>query len=137
MFERWRGAVPVLIPALQAATCQGFSRIGVNRGRATRSRGGELGEASNSVAGPGEAVADVHAASINATDYKVRLGSGGAGNLKSRHMLRRDFSGVASALGPGVTHFKIGDLVFGVTDQGSKAVMPRCSRSRQSTRTPD
>jgi NADPH:quinone reductase-like Zn-dependent oxidoreductase len=77
-----------------------------------------LGEAPDPVAGPGEVVVDVHAASINAADYKVRLGSGGSGNLKLPHILGRDFSGVVSAVGPGVTDFKVGDAVFGVTDQG-------------------
>ena len=78
----------------------------------------QLGEAPDPVAGPGEVVVDIHAVSINAADYKVRLGSGGASNLKFPYILGRDFSGVVSALGPGVTDFKIGDAVFGVTDQG-------------------
>jgi NADPH:quinone reductase-like Zn-dependent oxidoreductase len=77
-----------------------------------------LAEAPDPVAGPGEVVVDIHAASVNAADYKVRLGSGGYSNLKLPHILGRDFSGVVSALGPGVTDFKIGDAVFGVTDQG-------------------
>jgi NADPH:quinone reductase-like Zn-dependent oxidoreductase len=78
----------------------------------------QLGEAPDPVAGPGEVVVDVHAASVNAADYKVRQGSGGGGNLKFPYILGRDFSGVVSALGSGVTDFKIGDAVFGVTDQG-------------------
>jgi NADPH:quinone reductase-like Zn-dependent oxidoreductase len=77
-----------------------------------------LGEAPDPVADPGEVVVDVYAASINAADYKVRLGSGGSSNLKLPHILGRDFSGVISTLGPGVTDFKVGDAVFGVTDQG-------------------
>ncbi|MGH7029985.1 MAG: NADP-dependent oxidoreductase, partial [Stellaceae bacterium] len=77
-----------------------------------------VGEVPDPIAGPGEVVVDVRAASINAADYKVRLGSGGHGNLKLPHILGRDFSGVVAALGPGVTDFKIGDAVFGVTDQG-------------------
>lgn len=77
-----------------------------------------LGEAPDPVAGPGEVVVDVYAASINAADYKVRLGGSGYSNLKLPHILGRDFSGVVSALGPGVTDFKVGDAVFGVTDQG-------------------
>lgn len=76
------------------------------------------GTAPDPVAGPGEIVVDVHAASVNAADYKVRLGSGGHSNLKFPHILGRDFSGVVSAVGPGVTDFKTGDAVFGVTDQG-------------------
>ena len=34
------------------------------------------GEAPDPVAGPGEVVVDIHAASVNAADYKVRRGSG-------------------------------------------------------------
>ena len=78
----------------------------------------QLGEAPDPVAGPSEVVVDVHAASVNAADYKVRLGSGGYSNLKFPHILGRDFSGVVSAIGEGVSDFKIGDAVFGVTDQG-------------------
>ncbi len=77
-----------------------------------------LGEAPDPVAGPGEVVVDIHAASVNAADYKVRLGSGGSSSLKFPHILGRDFSGVVSAVGPAVTDFKVGDAVFGVTDQG-------------------
>lgn len=76
-----------------------------------------LGEVADPTAGPGEVVADIHAASINAADYKVRLGGPGH-NLKFPHILGRDFSGVISVLGPGVNDFAVGDAVFGVTDQG-------------------
>ena len=76
-----------------------------------------LGETPDPTAGPGEVVVDIHAASINAADYKVRLGGPGH-NLKFPHILGRDFSGVVSTLGPGVTDFAVGDAVFGVTDQG-------------------
>ena len=76
-----------------------------------------LGDAPDPTAGPGEVVVEVHAASINAADYKVRLGGPGH-NLKFPHILGRDFSGIVSVLGPGVTDFAVGDAVFGVTDQG-------------------
>ncbi len=79
------------------------------------------GEAPDPVAGPGEVVVDVHAASVNAADYKVRLGGSaysGASNLKFPYILGRDFSGVVSALGPGVSDFAVGDPVFGVMDAG-------------------
>jgi NADPH:quinone reductase-like Zn-dependent oxidoreductase len=78
------------------------------------------GEAPDPVAEAGEVVVDVHAASVNAADYKVRLG-GGAYNarpLNFPYILGRDFSGVVAAKGPGVEDFAIGDPVFGVTDQG-------------------
>ncbi len=79
------------------------------------------GDLPDPVAGPGEVVVDVHAASVNAADYKVRLGGGaysGASNLKFPYILGRDFSGTVAALGPGVTDFKVGDPVFGVMDAG-------------------
>src|SRR5262249_15761875 len=77
----------------------------------------QLGEVPDPTAGPGEVVVDVHAASINAADYKVRLGGPGH-NLKFAYMLGGDFSGVVSALGTGVSDLAVGDAVFGVTDQG-------------------
>jgi len=79
------------------------------------------GDLPDPIAGPGEVVVDVHAASVNAADYKVRLGGGaysGASNLKFPYILGRDFSGTVAALGPGVTDFKVGDPVFGVMDAG-------------------
>jgi NADPH:quinone reductase-like Zn-dependent oxidoreductase len=87
----------------------------------TRHGGPEVlryGEAPDPVARPGEIVVDIHAASVNAADYKVRLGSGRYSDLTFPHILGRDFSGVVAALGPGVSDFKVGDAVFGVTDQG-------------------
>jgi NADPH:quinone reductase-like Zn-dependent oxidoreductase len=74
-------------------------------------------DAPDPVAGPGEVVVDVHAASVNAADYKVRLGGHGY-NVTFPHILGRDFSGVVSALGAGVTDFAVGDPVFGVMDAG-------------------
>src|SRR6266481_6052352 len=79
-----------------------------------------LAEVPDPIAGPGEVVVDIRAASVNAADYKVRLGGGayGTSGVKLPHILGRDFSGVVSAVGPGVTDLKIGDAVFGVCDQG-------------------
>src|SRR5438309_10825911 len=68
-------------------------------------------------AGPGEVVVDIHAASVNAADYKVRLGSYDS-KLKFPYILGRDFSGVVAELGAGVSDFKAGDEVFGVCDAG-------------------
>jgi NADPH:quinone reductase-like Zn-dependent oxidoreductase len=76
------------------------------------------GEAPDPVAGAGEVVVDIHAASVNGADPKVRRGNGRYKLDKFPHILGRDFSGVVSAVGAGVTDFKIGDAVFGVTDQG-------------------
>ena len=76
------------------------------------------GEAPDPIAGPGEVVVDIHAASVNAADYKVRLGGGRYSLSRFPHILGRDFSGVVSTVGAGVTDFAVGDAVFGVTDQG-------------------
>jgi NADPH:quinone reductase-like Zn-dependent oxidoreductase len=76
------------------------------------------GEAPDPLAGPGEVLVEVHAASVNAADYKVRLGESGLSSLKFPHILGRDFSGVVAARGAGVSDLEIGDPVFGVTDQG-------------------
>jgi NADPH:quinone reductase-like Zn-dependent oxidoreductase len=76
------------------------------------------GEAPDPTAGPGEVVVDVHAASVNGADYKVRLGRGRYNLSRFPHILGRDFSGIVSTLGAGVTDFAVGDAVFGVTDQG-------------------
>ena len=76
------------------------------------------GEAPDPTAGPGEVVVDNHAVSVNAADYKVRLGGGRYSLSRFPHILGRDFSGVVSTLGAGVTDFTVGDAVFGVTAQG-------------------
>src|SRR5262245_26888491 len=75
------------------------------------------GETPDPTAGPGEVVVDIHASSVNAADYKVRLGSGRS-NLRFPYILGRDFSGVVSVVGTGVTDLAVGDAVFGVCDQG-------------------
>jgi NADPH:quinone reductase-like Zn-dependent oxidoreductase len=76
------------------------------------------GEAPDPVAGPGVVVVDIHAASVNGADPKVRRGNGRYKLDQFPHILGRDFSGIVSAVGAGVTDFKVGDAVFGVTDQG-------------------
>ena len=76
------------------------------------------GEAADPKAGPGEIVVDIYAASVNGADPKVRRGGGRYKLDKFPHILGRDFSGVVSAVGEGVTGFKPGDAVFAVTDQG-------------------
>jgi len=74
-------------------------------------------DAPDPTAGQGEVLVDIHAASLNAADYKVRLGGSGY-DITFPHILGRDFSGVVAALGTGVTDLAVGDAVFGVTDQG-------------------
>ena len=76
------------------------------------------GEAPDPTASLGEVVVDIHAASVNAADYKVRLGGGRYSLSRFPHILGRDFSGVVSTIAAGVTDFTVGEAVFGVTDQG-------------------
>jgi len=76
------------------------------------------GEATDPTAGSGEVVVDIHAASVNGADPKVRRGGGRYKLDQFPHIMGRDFSGLVSIVGPGVTDFKVGDAVFGVTDQG-------------------
>jgi NADPH:quinone reductase-like Zn-dependent oxidoreductase len=78
----------------------------------------QYGDLPDPVAGPGEVVIDVVAASVNAADWKVRLGQ--YKQAKFPFALGRDFSGVVSAVGEGVTDLKVGDAVFGVCEAGQE-----------------
>jgi NADPH:quinone reductase-like Zn-dependent oxidoreductase len=76
----------------------------------------QYGDVPDPVAGPGQVLVDVHAASVNGADWKVRAGSY-APITTFPYVPGRDFSGVVSALGEGVKDFKAGDPVFGVVEQ--------------------
>lgn len=65
---------------------------------------------------PGHVVVDIHAASVNAADWKVRSGKSKI-KVEFPHILGRDFSGVVSAVGEGAD-LKVGDPVFGVCPPG-------------------
>ena len=78
----------------------------------------QYGDMPDPVAGPGEVVVDVVAASVNAADWKVRAGEYSQANFPL--ILGRDFSGTVAAMGPGVDDLKIGDAVFGVFDVGKE-----------------
>jgi NADPH:quinone reductase-like Zn-dependent oxidoreductase len=76
----------------------------------------EYGDVPDPVAGRGQVLVDVHAASVNGADWKVRSGRY-APTKEFPYIPGRDFSGVVSALGEGVKDFKVGDEVFGVSEQ--------------------
>jgi NADPH:quinone reductase-like Zn-dependent oxidoreductase len=77
------------------------------------------GDILDPIAKPGEAVVDIHAASVNAADWKVR--SGASGTITDfPYVLGRDFSGVVRAVGDGVDDVEVGDAVFGVCDAGQE-----------------
>jgi NADPH:quinone reductase-like Zn-dependent oxidoreductase len=70
--------------------------------------------------GPGQVRIVVHAAGINATEWKLRRGllSFGAGLPQTTG---RDVAGVVDEVGEGVTDAAVGDRVFGVSDDGAGA----------------
>ncbi|HEX9685814.1 MAG TPA: NADP-dependent oxidoreductase [Burkholderiales bacterium] len=80
----------------------------------------QYGDVADPVAGPGQVLVDVHAASVNGADWKVRAGSY-APITQFPYIPGRDFSGVVSALGEGVKDFKVGDPVFGVVEVTGEA----------------
>ena len=79
----------------------------------------QYGDVPDPIAGPDQALVDVHAASVNAADWKMRAGSYGT-KVSFPYVLGRDFSGVVAALGAGVSDLKVGDPVFGVCDVGQE-----------------
>lgn len=80
----------------------------------------QYGDLPDPVAKAGEVVVDIHAASVNGADWKVRAGTYGSAPFFP-YAPGRDFSGVVSAVGEGVTDLKAGDAVFGVCDVGQEA----------------
>jgi NADPH:quinone reductase-like Zn-dependent oxidoreductase len=77
----------------------------------------QYGDVPDPAAGPGEVLVDIHAASVNAADWKVRAGHY-APITDFPYVPGRDFSGTVRALGDGVKDFTVGDAVFGVCDMG-------------------
>jgi len=75
----------------------------------------QYGDVADPVAGAGQVLIDVHAASVNGADWKVRAGHY-APITTFPYVPGRDFSGVVAALGDGVKDFKVGDAVFGVCE---------------------
>jgi len=77
----------------------------------------EYGDVPDPIAAAGEATVDVHAASVNGADWKVR-----SGRYKPitafPYVPGRDFSVLVSTVGDGVRDLRAGDAVFGVCDVG-------------------
>ena len=79
----------------------------------------KFGDVADPTAAAGQVVVDIHAASVNAADWQVRLGT----YMQVPHfpyVLGRDFSGLVSQVGAGVTDLKVGDEVFAVCDVGQE-----------------
>jgi len=80
----------------------------------------QYGDLPDPMAGPGQVVVDVHAATVNAADWKFRAGEYARhANMKFPQVPGRDFSGVVSAVGAGAD-LKVGDAVFGVLAAGKE-----------------
>src|SRR5438034_6531169 len=79
----------------------------------------KFGEMPDPVAASGEIVVDIITASVNGADWKVREGKSSQLS-KFPYILGRDFSGVVSAVGQGVTDLCVGDQVFAVCDVGQE-----------------
>jgi NADPH:quinone reductase-like Zn-dependent oxidoreductase len=75
----------------------------------------QYGEVPDPVAGAGQVVVDVYAASVNGADWRVRAGTYRQAPPSLPHILGRDFSGVVSVVGEGAD-LALGDPVFGVCD---------------------
>lgn len=77
-----------------------------------------VGNVPDPTAGPNEVVVDIHAASVNAADCKVRAGVTKYSDMSFPHILGRDFSGVVSGTGEGAD-MQVGEEVFGVCLRGT------------------
>src|SRR5215467_42225 len=78
----------------------------------------QYGDFPDPVAGSGQVIVDIVAASVNAADWKVRLGE--YKHTKLPLIPGLDFSGVVSAAGKGVEDIAVGDAVFGVCEAGQE-----------------
>lgn len=80
----------------------------------------KFGELPDPVAAPNEVLVDIHAASVNGADWKVRTGRN-AQITDFPYVLGRDFSGIVAEVGDEVDDLNVGDAVFGVCDVGQEA----------------
>src|SRR5437764_13558465 len=67
----------------------------------------------------GEVIVDIHAATVNGADWKVRSGESYP-QTKFPYVLGRDFSAVVSAVAEGVDALAVSDPVSAVCDLGEE-----------------
>ncbi len=78
----------------------------------------EYADAPEPMPGPSDVVVEVHAASVNPVDCKMRDGQvRHYGDIKLPRILGRDFSGVVAAVGAGISDLRPGEAVFGIADR--------------------
>lgn len=74
-----------------------------------------LAEVARPVAGAGEVLVRIAASGVNPLDLKIREGAAAHAQQKPPAILGLDLAGIVVATGPGVTRFRTGDEVFGMT----------------------
>lgn len=62
----------------------------------------------------GQVLVRIHASGVNPIDYKIRLGEAPYAMPELPAVLGTDMAGVVTAIGEGVTHFNVGDEVYGL-----------------------
>jgi NADPH:quinone reductase-like Zn-dependent oxidoreductase len=67
------------------------------------------------VAGPGQVLVRIQASGVNPLDIKIAAGEAAHARAVLPAVLGVDLAGVVDAIGPGVTAFKVGDEVYGMT----------------------
>lgn len=85
-----------------------------------------LADIATPVAGPNQVLVRIKASGVNPLDTKIRAGKADHAKQPLPAILGIDLAGTIEAVGPGVTDFKVGDDVYGMTggvggNQGSLA----------------
>lgn len=75
----------------------------------------KLAEVAKPVPGKGEVLVKIAASGVNPLDLKIKAGAAGHAQTKLPAILGIDLAGTVEALGEGVTGFKPGDAVYGMT----------------------
>src|ERR671917_2758425 len=84
----------------------------------------EYGDWPDPSPGPGEVLVDIHAASVNAADWKMRSGEYPT-KVPLPHVPGRDFSGVIAAAGEGAHDFRLGTRCSPCASFPPKAPTPK------------
>jgi NADPH:quinone reductase-like Zn-dependent oxidoreductase len=74
-----------------------------------------LADIARPVAGPGEVLVRIHASGVNPLDTKIRAGAAAHARHPLPAILGIDMAGVVAGVGEGVTRFRPGDEVYGMT----------------------
>ena len=75
----------------------------------------ELQELNKPIAGKGQVLVKVKASAINPLDLKIKSGQAAHAQIQLPAILGVDLAGIVEAVGEGVTQFKPGDEVYGMT----------------------